>query len=166
MMFDTMTYDARQIANWFIERATLDGKSLSITSLLKLTYIAHGWYLEARQKPLINNSVKAWSSGPIIEEIYHEFRPQGIYPTQISIDYPALNSEEDIKFLQEIYDIYANMDSFKLSSLTDLYDGPWDITRRIGGDYAEIPNILIRQHYEEKRRQHEDKINSMNKNMV
>ncbi|MEY4500467.1 MAG: hypothetical protein RIS52_357, partial [Pseudomonadota bacterium] len=53
-----MIYDARQIANWFIERAAKDGRALSIMSLLKLAYITHGWNLETRNAPLFNNRIE------------------------------------------------------------------------------------------------------------
>ena len=73
-----MADDARQVANWFVTRARQDGRSLSIMSLLKLTYIAHGWYLESRNEPLFPNHIEAWQYGPVVPEVYRDFRRQGI----------------------------------------------------------------------------------------
>ena len=58
-----MTYDARQIANWFVNRAARDEK---VMSMLKLTYFAHGWNLETKETPLFSNRVEAWQHGPVI----------------------------------------------------------------------------------------------------
>ena len=52
-------YDARQIANWFVTRAKQDANVLSVTTLLKLCYIAHGWHLELLGGPLFNNRIEA-----------------------------------------------------------------------------------------------------------
>ncbi|AVW92216.1 Panacea domain-containing protein [Celeribacter baekdonensis] len=64
-----MAYDARQIANWFVVRAQREGRTLSIMSLLKLTYIAHGWHLEMQEVPLFSNRIEAWQYGPVIPEV-------------------------------------------------------------------------------------------------
>lgn len=146
-----MTYDARQIVNWFIERSTRDGKALSIMSLLKLTYIAHGWYMETRNTPLFNNRIEAWQHGPVIPDVYNAFRPQGIVPKQVVNDYNSPDNESDQEFLEEIYNIYSDMPPFRLSDLTHVKNGPWDTARQLGGDYAEIPNHLISNHYKLKR---------------
>ncbi|HHB81002.1 MAG TPA: DUF4065 domain-containing protein, partial [Aliiroseovarius sp.] len=73
-----MAYDARSIANWFVTRAERDGRPLSIMHLLKLIYVAHGWYLETRKAPLIFNRIEAWQYGPVIPDVYNAFRPGGI----------------------------------------------------------------------------------------
>lgn len=146
-----MAYDARQVVNWFIQRSAQDSKALSIMSLLKLTYIAHGWYLETRKEPLINNRIEAWQHGPVIPDVYHAFRPQGVTPNQLLRNFNIPENEKDIRFLDEIYNLYSSMSPFKLSDLTHVTEGPWDVAKRIGGNYAEIPNSLIRDHYIMKR---------------
>jgi len=144
-------YDARQIANWFIQRAQAEGRALSIMSLLKLTYIAHGWHLEMRQLPLLNNRIEAWQHGPVIPEVYSNLRPQGIVPQQPIADYPIPTDPYDVDFLEQIYKIYGHMSPFKLSELTHVAGGPWETARKWGGSYAEIPNDLIQSHYIAKR---------------
>lgn len=145
-----MTYDARQVANWFIERAAKDGRALSIMQLLKLAYIAHGWNLEIRNEPLFTNKVEAWQYGPVIPEVYHAFRPQGIHATKI-VEAPPITDAADLSFLEEIYKIYGHLSPFKLSELTHVSGGPWETARKWGGWYAEIPNDLIQSHYISKR---------------
>lgn len=146
-----MAHDALEIANWFVKRAAREGRSLSIMHLLKLIYIAHGWYLEMRGRPLISNRIEAWRYGPVIPEVYNTFRPGGI-----EVHAPAGGSHSDLDadtaaFLNEIYEIYGNMSAFRLSDLTHVPGGPWDRVSRERGHYAEIPDELIRQHYRDKR---------------
>lgn len=147
-----MIYDARQIANWFIQRALQDGRSLSIMSILKLAYIAHGWRLEILGRPLFHNRVEAWQHGPVIPDVYNRFRTQGITPRQLDPEHPAPVDQQDISFLEEIYQLYGNMSPFKLSELTHVPGGPWESARNIGGWYAPIPDNIIRDHYIAKRR--------------
>ena len=146
-----MTYDARQITNWFIERAASDGRVLSIMSLLKLVYIAHGWNLEMRNEPLFHNKIEAWQYGPVISEVYKTFRPQGIGPSLVAPGFERVTDTDDIDFLEEIYNIYGQMPPFQLSEITHQSGGPWEIAKKVGGWYAEIPDDLIKPHYVQKR---------------
>jgi len=148
-----MSYDARQIANWFVERARKDDKHLSVMSLLKLAYIAHGWYLEMNDKPLFGNEVQAWKIGPVIPDVYNAFRKQGDYVSDMASTKPSLQeiNERDREFLEEIYNTYSGLSAFQLSNLTHVSEGPWKIASEMGGDYAPIPDSLMRQHYVNKR---------------
>ncbi len=145
-------YDARQIANWFIRRAVEERGQLSIMSALKLTYIAHGWYLETYKKPLIRNKIEAWKNGPVIPDVYHTFRKNGVFLKSTIEQYEGEIAPMDERFLQEIYRLYGHIDPFALSDLTHKPGTPWDICSRKGGHYAVIPNELIQAHYEKKRK--------------
>lgn len=146
-----MAYDARQIANWFIERAARDGRQLSIMSLLKLAYIAHGWHLEITGQPLFNNRIEAWQYGPVVPDVYNTFRPQGVTTRTPDPRFGRKVLPPEENFLEQIYQIYGNMPPFRLSELTHEPGGPWETARKWGGWYAEIPNDLIRSHYVLKR---------------
>ena len=148
-----MTCDARQIANWFVLRAAKDDRSLSIMSLLKLSYIAHGWRLALHDEALFHNRIEAWQYGPVIPDIYHAFRQQGI---TVSKPVPIIGNSDELdqevkRFLGQIYDIYGAMPPLRLSKLTHIEGGPWHIARNLGGRYAEIPDELIKLHYVNKK---------------
>jgi len=143
-------YDARQVANWFVRRAAQDGRSLSIMSLLKLTYIAHGWHLEIWKSPLLNNRIEAWQRGPVIPDVYHAFRNQGV---QVSTPVPL--SESDVpdyhqRFFEDIFRLYGHLDAFQLSDMTHEPGSPWESASR-RGHYALMFDDEIRRHYEAKR---------------
>lgn len=60
---------------------------------------------------------------------------------------PDVVEPSDVKLLEQVWDDYGKLSPFKLSRLTHVSGGPWDIAVEIGGWYAEIPDKLIRQHY-------------------
>ncbi|MDF1620944.1 Panacea domain-containing protein, partial [Pseudothioclava nitratireducens] len=129
-----------------------DGKQLSIMSLLKLTYISHGWHLEMQGAPLFGNRIEAWQYGPVIPEVYRDFRPQGVTVTAPTSTVPACAFDgNDEALLEEVWRIYGTMPAFQLSDLTHVHGGPWHIARETGGNHAQIPDELIKQHYELKR---------------
>ncbi|MFV0475942.1 MAG: Panacea domain-containing protein [Pikeienuella sp.] len=148
-----MSYDARQIANWFVTRAERDGRNLSIMSLLKLVYIAHGWSLESLNAPLFGNRIEAWRYGPVIPDVYNDFRRQGVKVTESvnTVSECALDPERE-KLLEQVWAIYGGLPAFRLSDMTHVAGGPWNIVNRIGGPYAEIPDDLIQSHYADLRR--------------
>jgi uncharacterized phage-associated protein len=146
-----MTYDARSIANWFLDRSQKDESALSIMSILKLAYIAHGWRLEMKNEPLFDNRIEAWQHGPVVPDVYSAFRPQGIVPTKSVEGYPVPTDGTDVDFLEQIYKIYGHLSPFRLSELTHVAGGPWETARKWGGWYAEIPNDVIKSHYITKR---------------
>jgi len=77
--------------------------------LLKLTYIAHGYYLGFFEKPLIENEVQAWKYGPVIPELYHVIKRFG--NGRVDADIIDLYSENKINdtekdFLKLIWNAY------------------------------------------------------------
>lgn len=149
---DINTYDARTVANWFIARTRQDGQVLTIMAILKLIYIAHGWHLEIYGRPLFNNRIEAWKFGPVVRDVYGSFRKQGERVVKkVRVWGVCKISERQAKFLEGVFEIYGNMGAKKLSSLTHVSGGPWDIVTRAYGHYAMIPDDLIKLHYQLKR---------------
>jgi uncharacterized phage-associated protein len=148
-----MTYDARQVANWFVARAQREGRPLSIMSLLKLTYIAHGWHLETQNAPLFGNRIEAWQYGPVIPDVYSDFRRQGVAVTGTVNTVPQCQFDPiDERLLDQVWSIYGKLPAFRLSDLTHVAGGPWDVASKMGGHYARIPDELIHGHYVELRK--------------
>ena len=144
-------YDAVMIANWFVGRARQDEKVLSIMTVLKLCYIAHGWHLEIMGAPLFWNRIEAWRYGPVIRDVYIAFRPQGVKVSNpVAVQGKGIDSQGE-EFLEEVYSVYGDVPALKLSKLTHVRGGPWDIVTEARGYYAHIPDILIKRHYAEKR---------------
>ena len=140
------------IANRFVEKAALEGKSLDILRLVKLVYLAHGWCLGFTGKPLISSQVEAWKYGPVIPEIYQAFRPQGVVVRGRAMNgdgkpYGGELSDEQAKIVDDVYEVYSPLSSFGLSRLTHAKGTPWSET---SGHYAPIPDERIRAYYRKR----------------
>lgn len=152
-----MAISAKQVANWFYERAQKEGKAPTVMSLLKWTYIAHGWHLEVFSEPLFSDEIQAWQYGPVIPSVYKAFRKQENGQTPKSpIKCDAIEFDDEVvRLLEEVWNKYSKFSAAQLSRITHEKDGPWDRATNIGGYYATIPNELIHAHYVEKRAQSE-----------
>lgn len=147
-------YDARLIANWFVNRAQQEGRQLTIMQLLKLIYISHGWHLEMQHSPLIINKVEAWKFGPVIPDVYNAFRAQGVqvqHPVPVT---PRPIAPSDVHLLEQIYNSYGGLSAQKLSDITHIPGGPWDQATRQLGYFAPITNDIILPHYQQLRQTH------------
>jgi len=149
-----------QIANYFIKSSQDKGGDISPMKLLKLCYIAHGWYMAFYNEDLIDETIYAWKYGPVIESIYHQFKPYGngqinrLYSNPFSNGkYPLPNDKAVEDFLDLIWDSYGKYTGVELSSMTHQQGTPWDIVwnKNRGCDlqHAIIPNELIKEHYQQ-----------------
>jgi uncharacterized phage-associated protein len=155
-----MMYSVKAIANYFIDKGKDGDDPLTPMKLLKLVYIAHGWYLAHTDNPLFEDRVEAWKYGPVIPTLYHEFKHYGHEPIQTYAQEPAslhTTHKESSKsegfadieqFLDAVWDEYEVHDAIYLSSLTHLSGTPWDIANKEGDSV--IKNEAIRDYYRKK----------------
>lgn len=165
----TTTYDPKAIANFFIETAFAEGKKLTPLHLIKLVYIAHGWYLGLTGEPLLNEPPEAWQYGPVIPSLYHALKIYGNGPiTEKISDFDVSLAGETIslnthqvptppdkhirRFLDSIWKRYGKFSATQLSLLTHQPDTPWHETwEKYKAKYikgVDIPEVLIKKHYE------------------
>lgn len=157
-----MAYDARTIANYFIDLSVVDGEPITPMKLQKLIFFAHGWYLALTGKPLIEEPVQAWQYGPVIPEVYKSFKGNDII-TSHAERIPELPYGEEHKFvrevLQRVWQLYKPYTAIELSNMTHMPGSPWDKTVepfKSNGTMPlrlEIPNDLIRNYFVDKTRQ-------------
>ncbi len=141
-----------QVARYFIQKSIDEGNPLTNMKVLKLVYIAHGWYLGITGKPLINEAVEAWKYGPVIRSLYERFKVFGARPiTTIpneKVDFTNQTEDLDFKvFLDKIWDVYKGFTARQLSTLTHEMGSPWDLTINKNGGQGIIPNDLIEKYY-------------------
>lgn len=158
-----MGYDPKSIANVFLALAEAAGKRLTPLQLIKLVYIAHGWYLALTSKPLIRETPQAWQYGPVVPSLYQEFKEFGNSPITRRCEKFAFGTPSELppdgedgglhRFLQKIWNVYGKYTGAQLSTLTHQVGTPWhDVWYNQGGKDrhgADIPNDLIRAHYQE-----------------
>ena len=135
-------YSAKAIANYFLEKGWKKGIELSPLKLMKLVYLAHGWYLGSTQKPLIRDYVHAWTYGPVIPELYHEFKKYGNQPIgecarevedsdgDFRVHEPLVKDKLTKQFLDIIWGGYKDYSASQLSAMTHQSGAPWDTTKK------------------------------------
>ena len=149
-------HDSIEVANIFVDKSQTEPSILgpmTIMSLLKYVYFAHGWTLGRTGKPLICHKVEAWKFGPVVPQIYHKFGRQGIYIREkehTSLIPPrkatASLSPEEESIVNKVYAEYSKVSALRLSAITHKPGSPWHQYRRV--HYGTIPNEVIRRFYE------------------
>ncbi len=135
-MFGTVAYSGKSVANEFLACAKEDGLELTNMKLQKLLYFAHGWHLAATGKPLLRDVIEAWKFGPVVADVYHEFKGFGI--NSIRTKATRFNGEKWVaprispddektrNFIKKIWKNYKDFSGIQLSNLTHLDGTPWD----------------------------------------
>jgi uncharacterized phage-associated protein len=163
-----MAHPAQAIANFFIKKSIEDKiEDLNIMKLIKTVFIAHGFYLASKDKPLINEYVQAWKYGPVIDSVYHEFKGLGsksikfLAAAEIGEDadgnvfpksyYQISESEDEIReFLERIWELCKNQSGIELSNWTHKEGSPWrqvwDSKDRVKIN-PQIPEELIKNYF-------------------
>ena len=145
---------AARAANIILERASREGKSLSPLQVMKLVYMAHGLHLATRGSPLLNERVQAWQYGPVIPSLYQHMKQYGnrpIHPPrlQLGIFDRAEPTADEVAMLHASYDAYGAFSGPALSNLTHRPGSPWSQVWRPGISNLEIPDEVIRRHYQQ-----------------
>lgn len=159
-------YDARAVSNFLLDRASKAGIVITVMTLLKVIYFAHGWYLAKTGNPLVAQPFEAWKHGPVNRVVYDQYKGLGKKPIDkkaVSFD-PSLMKyvttpysfdAETEALLSNIFDYYVNFHPFTLSDLTHEKGSPWDTiwseaqNRAVPGML--IPNKLILEWFEERK---------------
>lgn len=155
-----MAHSATTIANFFLDKASKEGRALTPMQLLKLVYIAHGWHLGYFQEPLIDEPVQAWKYGPVIPSLYDKVKKYGSGavrgPVKQAFPWsrdPQLN-EQALSLLESVWKGYSRFSGLQLSNMTHQADTPWHEAWRERGGHAarhtQIDNSIIERHYTQK----------------
>lgn len=155
-------YDARAVANFFLDLADQERVQLTQMSLLKLIYFAHGWHLAKCATPLVRQDFEAWRYGPVIKVVKDEFSEFGdgaisgratrfdLIRGHRSVVPPELE-ERDRAFIRAIFKAYHGYSAWELSELTHEVGSPWDrlwnSASPVGRLGLRLRNADIRNHF-------------------
>ena len=162
---NTAVYDPRAIANWFLDRAARDDRTLTQMKLQKLVFIAHGFYLAIYDEDLIDEGVEAWQYGPVIRSLYREFAWfgneaiiekarvfDGTSMTKLEISvYDAMPDEKlegVLDILEQVWNVYSKYTAVQLSRMTHQEGSPWQQAWNPTQRYIKIPRDTIKSYYE------------------
>ena len=91
--------------------------------LQKLLYFVQVFYLVKKDKPLFVENIQAWQYGPVVYEVYQQykkFQSNSIVKTK---DTSTL-SDADKKFIEHIWDSFGKYSTTKLIGITHAHT-PW-----------------------------------------
>lgn len=160
---------AMAVANWFLRRNwhAPDAPPCDHMKLHKLVYYAQAWFMGNEPgKELFPEDIEAWPHGPVIRDVYLEFKDVGRAPIQrlgrqmTLVDGQVVSREPDppdadvTGFLEQIWRIYGDLTGIQLSNATHLDGEPWTLVY----DHHKcdlsskpiIPNRIIRSVFEER----------------
>lgn len=141
-----MAYDAKAVANYFLDLAAKNNTSITPMKLQKLIFFAHGWHLAIVGDPLFADPVEAWPFGPVVPSIYHEFKHERsgaitCKATELDLENFELVElsipEGDVaarRVMDRVWNTYGKESAKRLSDLTHLPDTPWDKAIKKHGD--------------------------------
>ncbi len=115
---------ARELANGIVAFCNDHGDLITNLKLQKLLYYAQGWYLAFHDRPLFDDPIQAWISGPVVPAVFYAFQKFkwqaiNIEPT----DLPTF-SEQVSEHIREVWTTYGSLSSYDLEISTHR-EMPW-----------------------------------------
>jgi uncharacterized phage-associated protein len=128
-------YPASLIAFAFVERGIKENKFVTQMKLQKVIYFAQGVHLAKFDEPLIQEEIQAWKFGPVVPEIYHQYKLYGNEPIRTT-DWiaPVFERDKDLKNLstnakksiEYTWDVTKDLSAITLSNWTHRKGSPWE----------------------------------------
>lgn len=155
--------DAMTAATWLVwnndaKRQELECEEYGVyegithLKLQKLLYYAQGISLALNDAPLFHERIEAWRHGPVVNEVYQNFKNFGGSPIFVDFTEDAAASirkldSQDEESLALAYDNFAIFTAWQLRNMTHEDGAPWDVTVKTKGYNAEIDLNLIRDYF-------------------
>lgn len=121
----------RIVADYFLSKIDPEaGTSITNLKLQKLVYYAQSWSLAYHNKTMFNSRLEAWVHGPVIAELYQQYKDCGYCCIQPVDDFDeTLLVEQEKSILDMVWKVYGKYDAKCLERLTHEED-PWMIARK------------------------------------
>jgi len=93
--------------------------------LQKLLYYAKGFHQAIFKESLYPEKLWAWTHGPIVPEIYHEYKRYGAIPiTEYEYNPSDKFDEEQLELLNEVWSVFGQFSAWKLRDMSH-NEKPW-----------------------------------------
>lgn len=160
---------AMEVANWFLQKGWSDPEKPPCDQMKinKLVFYAHGWYMGNGHIGLFPEDVEAWPHGPVIRDLYIEFRRYGRAPIPNGYRGKSLKLQEGKvvfvthtydgtlnDFFERVWDAYGGYTGVQLSNMTHHEGEAWTIVAEQYGFDLEgkptIPPAVIKEVFRRK----------------
>lgn len=136
-------YDGLELSKYIVSKCIQDDCPITNLQLQRILYLVQLEFLQKRDCPAFDDSIQAWSFGPVIPKVYYYFCGFGAMP--ISHLYGKHEIASDGKELVDnIVEAKRELPPWILCTETNKNNGAWDKTYRNGaGNEDIIPVSLI-----------------------
>jgi uncharacterized phage-associated protein len=131
-MMNSPLLSARDVAIYFLANVDEEsGDNITNLKLQKLLYYAQGFHLAMHDgEPLFDDLICAWEHGPVVPEVYREYKDHGSDPIQRPEHYDAQDYAPEVReLLDAVWRAYGQFAAWKLRDLTH-EEAPWRDTPR------------------------------------
>jgi len=148
-------YSSLAIAYAFVQKGIEDGNPVTQMKLQKLVYFANGIHLAQYDNPLIKENFQSWDYGPVIPEIYQQFKIYGSSPIEdtslLFVFNPSAKKVLESDVLDEkaketisvTWNSLKDISAITLSAWTHKKGSPWETHYKNGI----IPNEEIKEYF-------------------
>lgn len=137
-------YNVFDVAKYFLAKESMSPKKLQ-----KMVYYAYGWTLallndsvEALDFHLFSNRIEAWVHGPVIPDLYQEYRAYGWK------DIPKLDtytgeefSSDTLDIIEQVWGAYGSLNANQLEMISHK-EAPWINARKGLPAYVATSNAI------------------------
>lgn len=141
-------YSALLVAKHIIRRCDELGRTISNLKLQKILYFVQAEFLVDTGSPCFREAIEAWSFGPVVPEVYHEYKVYGSANIPVrTTDNMGLITKEDEERINIMVDECSKYSASQLVEFTHHQD-PW-INAYAQGFNREITTESIRHYFAE-----------------
>ena len=116
----------KDVINFIIMYSEKSQDPLTNMRLNKFLYFAQGHSFKRLGRPLFDEDFKAWDYGPVIPEVYHQYKDLGKEAISEVKDYdPNSLTSDEIDYLLDVLCEYDNYSTGALVSKSHIDNGPW-----------------------------------------
>ena len=135
-------YDATSIAKYIVFYCERElNKPISNLRLQKILYYVQGVHLAIYKEPIFDNSIEAWSYGPVVPDVYYSYSRFGSNKIT-GIDEDLIRVEEvDRKIINAVVNKFIDINVWDLVDKTHK-ENPW-MNNYMPGYKMEIPIVDI-----------------------
>lgn len=133
------------VAKYFLCLADEEaGDLISNLKLQKLVYYAQGFHLAMYNVPLFSEIIEAWTHGPVVPELYHEYKQYGSgpIPQPDNVDFSKYDDKTK-KLMDEVYSVFGQFSAWKLRNMTH-EEPPW---KDVSDTAGEITHEAMREYF-------------------
>lgn len=136
------TYAANDIARYILSFANPEENDVSNLKLQKLCYYAQGLCSAMRGSPLFSEKIYAWDHGPVVEALYHEYKPYRAAPIPVPEFDQSKIDGKDKTAIRDIVEHFGQFSAWALRNMTH-EERPWaEAYKRASGSEITVQSMI------------------------